>query len=831
MRGVYFLPGVLSFFFLFSTFSFFSYMKTFVAFIFSFLCCIGVAAQSGMLDEGVSHVLAQHRSRTVSDVRYQLHFSLSSDKDAEVQSEVCIRLRMAQRDDIILDFREAAEKIHGVSVNGKACRYTFQNEHIIIPKSCVRKGDNDIRIAFVAGKQSLNHRGDYVYTLFVPDRARTVFPCMDQPDIKARFTLSLTIPEEWEAVTNARLVGREGHRLTFAETEPLPTYLFAFAAGRFERTEYSEDGHTIGIYHRETDPMRLAQIPDIGHQVVFSLKWQEDYTGVAYPFQKYDLVILPGFQFGGMEHTGATFYNDNTIFLPANPTPDEQLRRTELISHETTHMWFGDAVTMRWFDDVWTKEVFANYFASEITAPLFPELNHRLNWQKTYMAAALSEDRTTGGTSIRQPLDNLRAAGLVYNQIIYNKAPVMMRKLVELMGEDAFRRGVQEYVKTFLYGNATWDDLVSILDAQTPHDIRAFSEVWVNQRGMPTLYCEQRGDSVVVTETDPYDRGLHWEQQYECRLTPEGQILPNYDGRGYGFFTMDDAQLRGLLHCWPTVSDATARQSLLATLFENYLHHRFSDVEWLTALLSWIGDERDPLTASTIVGFMTEPLLLLSEAEAAPFEQRLREIAGVHAMPAVRTQLLRLLYTTGKTPTTTAFVRDLWEKGEHPLLSDRDFMAMTYELAVRLPEESDALLEKQLSRITHPDRREEFCFISRAVVSDEAARDSVFESLSQAANRRIEPWAHRTLYYLNHPLRQAAAVKYIRPALEWLPDIQRTGDIFFPGTWCAQLLAGHRSAAAYREVEDFLATHTDYPQLLRNKILLAKYGIERALLQ
>ena len=132
---------------------------------------------------------------------------------------------------------------------------------------------------------------------------------------------------------------------------------------------------------------------------------------MPYPFAKYDFVVLPGFQFGGMEHAGATFYNDTRLFLSANPTPDEILRRIELIAHETAHMWFGDAVTMKWFNDVWTKEVFANYFAAAITEPLFPEANHELNFLRTYKAAAMAQDRTEGRTAIRQSLDNMNNAG------------------------------------------------------------------------------------------------------------------------------------------------------------------------------------------------------------------------------------------------------------------------------------------------------------------------------------------------------------------------------------------------------------------------------------
>lgn len=799
----------------------------FLPLIFSLLSSCSHSIPEAYLAEGVSWELAEHRRTTVSDLRYTLFFDLPADKNADVQASETLRFSLAAPDDIVLDFREQPSLIHCVTANGKECKYSFCNEHLVIPYNYLQEGENEVSITFTAGNQSLNRRDDYVYTLFVPDRARTVFPCMEQPNMKARFSLSLRVPDGWKAVTNSKLNSSKDGILTFSETEPLPTYLFAFAAGKFENTTYEENGHRIGIYHRETDPVRLSQLSDIGHQVVFSLRWQEEFTGVAYPFQKYDLVILPGFQFGGMEHTGATFYNDNTIFLSANPTPDEELRRTELISHETTHMWFGDAVTMNWFDDVWTKEVFANYFAAEITAPLFPQLNHRLNWMKTYMNAAISEDRTTGGTSIRQPLDNMRYAGLVYNQIIYNKAPVMMRKLVELIGEEAFRRGIQRYVRTYKYGNATWEDLVDILDAETPEDIRAFSDVWVNQKGMPTLFCELKGDSIVVTETDPYGRGLHWPQSCEHRIK-DGQILPNYDGRGYGFYTMDDTQLRGLLDYWPQETDATARQSLLMTLNENYLHNRFTDEEWAAKLIAWLNAESDVLTASTLVSDLYEPMQLLPAEAAEHLEGQLVRISSTHRLPSVRIQVLRLLYSLGRSEATVRYLFSIWSKQESALLSERDYMALAYELALRLPDQYQSIHDEQLSRISNPDRRQEFQYIFPSVSPLSDVRDSVFLSLAKAENRRIEPWTLKVLYNLNHSIRSEESVKYIKPALALLPEVQRTGDIFFPGNWCRQLLAGHRSLEAYQEVESFLAEHADYPQLLTNKILLGIYWLERS---
>ena len=121
----------------------------------------------------------------------------------------------------------------------------------------------------------------------------------------------------------------------------------------------------------------------------------------------------------------------------------------------------------------------------------------------------------------------------------------------------------------------------------------------------------------------------------------------------------------------------------------------------------------------------------------------------------------------------------------------------------------------------------QFDFIARALTPDTKACDTLFRSLLKAENRRIEPWTATVLRYLNHPLRDEYSVKYIRPALEALQDVQRTGDIFFPKNWVSALLGGHRCEAAYAEVQAFLADHPDYPVLLKNKILQAAYPLYR----
>ena len=150
-----------------------------------------------------------------------------------------------------------------------------------------------------------------------------------------------------------------------------------------------------------------------------------------------------------------------------------------------------------------------------------------------------------------------------------------------------------------------------------------------------------------------------------------------------------------------------------------------------------------------------------------------------------------------------------------------------YELAVRMPEKYEEIRATQATRIQDPDRKREFNFIVRAVAPETETRDSLFRSLLIAGNRRIEPWVTQIVGYLNHPLRQQQAVKYIRPALQELQEVQRTGDIFFPKNWISATLRGHNSPEAAQVVRQFLEQHPDYPVLLKNKILQSADHLHR----
>ncbi len=440
---------------------------------------------------GVPLALAEDRAARVSDVRYELHVTVPDAVEKPVSGKVTVRFRLTDASrPLALDFAGPAGSIRGVQAQRRAVTALVRDEHVVFPAGALQTGENELSLSFDSSDLALNRNREFMYTLFVPARARLAFPCFDQPDIKARYSLSLEIPAGWEALTNgaerARSDAPGGTRLSFNDTKPISTYLFAFAAGKFSVETAERAGRRFRMLHRETDAQKVARNRDAVFDLHASaLAWLEQYTSIPYPYEKFDFLLVPSFQFGGMEHPGSIFYNAATLLLDPSATQNQKLGRASLIAHETAHMWFGDLVTMKWFDDVWMKEVFANFMAAKIVNPTFPEINHDLRFLYAHYPAAYKVDRTAGTNAIRQRLANLNEAGSLYGAIIYQKAPVVMRQLEMIVTPDGLRDGLREYLKQHSFANATWPDLIRLLDGRTPEDLEAWSRAWVEEARTP----------------------------------------------------------------------------------------------------------------------------------------------------------------------------------------------------------------------------------------------------------------------------------------------------------------------------------------------------------
>ncbi|MEM6774496.1 MAG: M1 family aminopeptidase [Pseudomonadota bacterium] len=815
------------------------------------------------VEPGVSLELARHRASLISELEYGLELSIPRDAAEDIPGRISIDFLLDDASQPLqVDFRESADHLRSATINGREADLEFTAEHIVIPSELLNSGANTLHFEFVAGSTSLNRNPDFLYTLFVPDRARTAFPVFDQPDLKARWNLSLDVPEDWTAISSAPALETEQtgerKRIRFGTSERLSTYLFSFAAGSFQTVTRDIGDRAMTVVHRETDAAKVARnIDDIYALHAAAVAWLEDYTGISFPYQKLDIALLPAHPYGGMEHVGAIQYRAESLWLDEGASDTQLLGRASLIAHEVAHMWFGNLVTMRWFDDVWTKEVFANFMAAKIVNPSFPAIDHDLNFLARHHPRAYAVDRSAGANPIRQPLGNLNLAGQLYGAIIYNKAPIMMRQLELLLGETAFRDGLREYLRRFSHANASWPELIAILDRESDEDLKTWSETWVNSAGRPHFQLLREQNRGLVEQRDPEGAGRLWPQRFTIEPVPPGTQAPvphevtrssialdaklapaeegllfNARGYGYGLFP---ASLATLSH-WQDLEPA-GLASLLINLNEQMLETgQPVPAAYLEAL-------RDIVMATT-----NQLLLDLAFDQLRhiywtliPDDLRSRLAPGLEAqlwkaLDQSDTESLRKVYfdvlaDISVTAPGLMRLKAIWAGDlvvDRLPLSERELVALTIELAIKLPASAEVLLGEQRQRTKNPDERRRLAFLMAPLSADVSTRDRFFASLAEVQNRETESWVLDALAILHHPLRHRDSERYILPSLELLEEIQATGDIFFPTGWLRSTLDHHSSDEAVETVQTFLERRPGYNAQLRMKLLQAADPMLRA---
>jgi len=814
-----------------------------------------------MFEPGVTLELAQYRKKYLSDIHYHLSMHIPAEKDLAVSGKVIIDFHQsrAQRG-VVIDFRGGQENIHQVLVNGNADDYQYLNQHIILSSRYIFPGKNQVEIHFTSTDQALNRSEDFMYTLFVPDRASTAFPCFDQPDLKALFSLELNIPNEWTALSNGPLLEEhlrdDRKTILFDADQPISTYLMAFAAGIFDTLSQTHNGRAITMFHRETDQQKL----DRNTEAIFSqhfdaLEWLEEYTGIDYPFKKLDMVLLPGFQYSGMEHPGSIWYRDVRLLLEEQAPISSHLSKASLIAHETAHMWFGNLVTMQWFDDVWLKEVFAGFMADKIVQPQFPDIDHEMQFLLTHYPRAYAVDRSQGTHPIKQKLDNMNLAGTLYGAIIYNKAPIVFQQLEWLMGEEAFRNAVKEYLEAFSFENSDWNDLALIFDKHTPLDISAWSQAWVFGKGRPMIrfeYFFNKGFINSVKLTAPVqDSNQAFPAQRLSPVIADGAVMPlggswffeqtpqefelpaltrapflmllNGAGAGYGYMAPDRVSRQYLLEELPLREDDYLKAAGFLNLHEDFLEGHFSCEGYLQALATGVSTTQNPqLARYLLANLQTIYWRFLDGQTRQRLSQPVETMLWEKMVKASRdNKSLYLDAFIGISLSAEAQLKmqkllnnelSVWGLR----LSEDHRFAMVATLMLNNHPRAERQAQRLQAATTNPDRLRRIQFVLPALSGDPHVREAFFESLADPANRRPEPWVIEAITYLHHPLRASHSIRYLPKSLQMLEEIQQTGDIFFPLNWLEASLSGYSQPAAADMVREFI----DNPDLTNENLRL-----------
>jgi aminopeptidase N len=831
---------------------------------------------------GVSRALAGHRAATLSDVRYALELDVTHPDTA--RGAVTVSVRRSGDSDLVLDFRGIA--LDGARVNGaEAPAVEFNGAHVRIPARLLRAGENELRFAFrtpiaPAGASIIRYRdsGDsstYLYTLLVPADANLLFPSFDQPDLKARVTLTLRTPRGWSAVANGPLAdslpdrGALVHR--FAGSEPVSTYLIAFAAGPWATFHSPAGTRPVTLFVRRSRAKEVEADTLLALNMR-ALDWLEEYFATPFPFAKYDMVLAPAFPFGGMEHPGAVFYNEDTFIFRERPTLPQRLGREATTYHEVAHQWFGDLVTMRWFDDLWLKEGFATYMAAKMQNALSPDANA---WKTFYLRnkpTAYAVDATTGTTPVWQELDNLDQAKSNYGAIVYNKAPGVLKQLNYLVGDSAFQQGVRTFLERHAYANATWRELLETIGSAAERPLDDWGAQYILRAGMPvveqlprvqrTSSCAACITSVTLVQRPAQQlaESGSWPMRVEVlfgnragqftripteiaaettvvRLpanAPKAEfVFANSRDYGYGTIVLDTISSAWLDRHIGTIEDDFLRAMLWGAMWDLVRAAELAPGAYVRLALRELDNEPDEQIVAATLGRMSRAVsAYLDDSQRAailPEVERMLRLAADDSARSygIRKAHLDAFIALAQTPSGLARLDSLLDDSTAagaPLRAPTRWAIVSQLLERGAPGAHTRLSEEVQSDSTTEGKRR--AFAAGAAVPDAAVKADYFHRYF-ADTTLNEEWATASLGNFNAISHSELTLPYLEPALDSLPWIQRNRRIFYLGSWLSAFLSGQTSAEALRIVDGFLAANPELPIDLRRKILQSADELRR----
>jgi aminopeptidase N len=830
----------------------------------------------GQAPQGIPRELAARRASEVSEVRYNLSFTLEPHAASSAGHEE-LRFELKHAAALLVDFREGW--VTNLMVNGHSISVQAENGHIKLPAMALRAGDNVVTLDFtapvaLAGKAITRYEdkddgSEYVYTLFVPMDASMGFPCFDQPDLKGRFRLQVTAPTNWSVISNTNEQRKESvsggaTRHFFEETRPISTYLFAFAAGPF-RNVHATPGMP-NVYVRQSQAGRAQpEVPRIQEVTARGMKFLVDYFAQPYPFPKYEMVLIPGLAYGGMEHAGATFLNEESMLFRTAPTATDRFNRSITVLHELTHQWFGDFTTMRWFDDLWLKEGFAQYMAFRAMAAIEPDQHVWKRFYEQIKPAAYGIDVTKGTTPIYQNIPNLKDAKSAYGAIVYSKAPGLLRQLAFILGDRPFRNGLRIYLHEHQYGNAQWSDLVRCFERASGQDLQQWAEAWIQRRGMPEVdvawscNSEHRLKALTLHQHNVLNEGGVWPLATEvllgyanappirvrAQLTGEtaevreaaGKTCPAYifandEDYAYGLFLLDDRSRGYVLEHIESIPDLFERALLWGSVWDSVRFAALAPRDYLSVALQNVPSETDETLVRSLGARSTTALhryvnpglrgkflpgfesLSIDKMTHAPQQDLrimwFRTLVGVASTRVALEELKALLNGKASVPGVQLRSRDRWN--------------MVVTLIAQRDPQANQVYESEKQR-DHTGDGLKYSYAAGAAKPDPTTKKWYFNDyLHNPA--RPEDWVSGSLGEFNEWNQAELTAPYLRPALDALPQIKQQRKIFFVLGWVGAFIGGQQSAAADAEVHGWLNSAQLDPDL-RLKVLQVVDELDR----
>ncbi len=468
--------------------------------------------------DALDKLTADLRKARISNLSYDAFIDISKSDD-EIVAEVLIDFDLSDASsDLTLDFTGGS--LDEVKVNGETITADYNGYFITLPAAHLQPGSNDVDIAY---RRPYGHDGTglhrfedpedgltYMHSYLWPYYANRLLPSFDQPNLKAKFTLRVDAPKDWIVVStmpgSASPSSSETRIWTFPQTPKISTYAFSLHAGSYK--VWTDDSGDV--------PLRLMARQSLAEYVAVDewfeltqkgMTYYKDYFDIPYPFQKYDQLIVPEFNIGGMENVAAVTYTERYVQRQESSRAERE-RRASTVLHELAHMWFGDLVTHAWWNGMWLNESFATQMATLAQIETTEFTNKWHGYFTASKSAAYYRDSRVTTHPIEVVVGSTDMFKTLTDAITYQKGGSVLKQLQYRVGAENYRLGVSAYLKEYSYGNTELADFVRHQSEASGIDLSGWSDEWLLKPGFNTLAAEpvcadDKLQSVIITQTAP----------------------------------------------------------------------------------------------------------------------------------------------------------------------------------------------------------------------------------------------------------------------------------------------------------------------------------------
>jgi len=607
-------------------------------------------------DGQLTKVEAERRSARISEIHYDLELDFET-ASSSYQGYAVVSFQDNQPDEpLFLDFE--VTKLKSVTINEKAFpnhEEAFGNGRFTIPSEQLAKGLNTVAFTYEANFTTTGsgfHRyvdpadqTEYHYTDFQPFRAHHVFPCFDQPDLRGRFRLTVTMPKHWSAMANGSPISNrysKGKRkIEFRTTPPISTYLFNITIGDFAVWEDRSGPVPMRLFCRQSqadylDSESIFEVTRLG------LAFFAEYFDYPYPFEKYDQAFVPEYNAGAMENVGAVVLNE-TLNLGFQVPPSLLAFRDAVIMHEIAHHWFGNLVSLKWWDDLWLNESFASYM--ELLS--VPTLGHPDNWTQATEPKnrAYGYDGLSTSHPIIMPVPDVKVAASIFDDITYTKGMAVLRQLDYTLGGTVFRDALRDYLKTHAWQSTTMADFSKALTQKTDRDLEGWVQNWLYDRGANRSRIEWKAENGKIVSATMHQMpgngsgklrnhttllGLFGEDPksgasllHEVRVDYQGKstalpqlaglsepafILPNWQEYDYAASELDSKSLAWILENLPEVTSPSIRTQAWQILWQMVSEKQLSVASFIELARLDMSNQKDGETLRLVMDYVLEAI-------------------------------------------------------------------------------------------------------------------------------------------------------------------------------------------------------------------------------